>query len=246
MAIQANPEPVTHTIKSEDIKDPLMEIPQVGVLRSTHPTSYSSADEYVGDVPSSPDFEETESISQPQDISLEMMQQMLQDRLQPQQQAEVPKEPSTPVGFEQFSQDFEKYLGVPLQEAVETVKQLQAYQYQQEYQNKVQKIASVWGVSNEEATQRMALVDSRYRQLSPEAQQVLLLDPLKGAQLLYQQIEQEQQVNVPRLDRSQVQQTVATKPKGSFSRAELAAMSDAEYRARQKEIIYAYNNGLVY
>lgn len=162
---------------------------------------------------------------------------------------DTPAQQEVAPGFEQFKKDFETYLGMPLESTVQMVQQLQQFQVQQTAETRLRQIADEWGVNRTEAEARMQTVDERFRKLDPQTRAILSQNPIKGAQLIWQQLEREaymREPNVPTLDRSGTGDRTVQRPKGSFTKADIAAMDNETYRRMQPAILDAYRRGLVF
>lgn len=165
----------------------------------------------------------------------------------------VPATPTEPVvetqeqGYEDFAKQFEKYMGVPLAEAQATVQELTQFRQQVSIDQQMTSLANDWGVSRQEAEVRLSDVKERFGKLSQVTQNTLAADPVKSSQLIWAKLEQERtqkQQGIPTFDKSGTRRP-PTLPRGAISKAEIAAMSNTEYQARQDEILTAYASGLV-
>lgn len=278
MATKNNEQPVTHVVDATTMKDPVGDnnavLSQVQQLFGETPPketirrapiydnakgnneqvlredNNNVADRYSGDYDNefgtldlSVDGDTGEDRSSTIDVG-----EYLQPQQRPeQQQTEQPIEQDP--GFDRFKQDFERYLGMPLEQTVQMVQGLQQFQVEQTTETRLRQIADEWGVNRSEAMARMNKVDERYRALDQTTREILAKNPIRGAQLIWQQLEKEaytSQPNIPNLDRSKTDRRAVEKPRGSFTKGEIAAMSNDEYRRRQGEILNAYAQGLVF
>lgn len=215
----------------------LTQEPELGTAPVEDPRTNQPRIGHLGDQPTADDLD----LSDPSDEA-----ELLGETLEP--ATVVPEELPTDAGFEQFAQQFEKYMGVPLTEAQATVQQLQQFQQQVAYERQMSSLANDWGISTQEADTRLADVRQRFSKLSPVTQETLAKDPVRAAQLIWQKLETEKmqrQTNVPKFDTSGTRRP-PTMPRGAISKAEIQQMSNDEYQRRQPEILDAYAKGLVY
>lgn len=148
-------------------------------------------------------------------------------------------------GYEQFSNDFRKFTGIDLQNAVQLVGQLQAWQVQQQVKQQESELQQSWGVQGDEFKQRLEAVRTRFKSLPKDLQ--YRLDNPMGAQLIWAKLQQEEQAKqkqVPRFDRTGVQGSVGT-PKHMYTQQQILNMSNDDYEKQASRIAYAYKNGLV-
>jgi hypothetical protein len=147
--------------------------------------------------------------------------------------------------MEAFEKAFQAKYGVELGEAISAVKEVQTFREQQVVRDQTNQIASTWGVSYEEAESRLNQVRERFSKYDPQKQAALSIDPMKGAQLIWNQLEKERNSRqAPGFDRTKAPY-VPQQGVPSFTYTELAAMSPQEYEAKQEDIINAYRLGLV-
>lgn len=163
-------------------------------------------------------------------------------------QEESKQEPQTTPEYKKFEEDFKKYLGLDLKEAIQTVQELQSFKQQQIIDSQKQQLKQTWGVSDDEFDYRMKLVLDRFSKYSPDMQ--ARLDNLEGAQLIWAKIQQEQlrsksNKQVPSLDKATTTIPNPGSNKYLFTREQIAKMSNDEYARNADKIAYAFANGLV-
>ena len=151
--------------------------------------------------------------------------------------------------FKKFAEDFEKYMGMPIeqfkasqQEAIQYVNQVKAEQAKVEA---TKLLSNEWGVEATEVESRLEQVQERFNKYPEDMRK--RLDSVEGAKLIWAKIEQESasrlNKQVPQFQRSRSQSTAS--PKAMFTQAEIDKMSPDVYARNADRILRAYQLGLV-
>ena len=167
---------------------------------------------------------------------------MLED---PQPTQEQQPDQQTQFQLDQFEQAFKAKYGVDLAEAVKSVQEVQTYRQQQVITQQEQQVAQAWGVSADEAEARLNAVRERFSKYDPQKQATLSLDPIRGALLIWQQLERENMGRqAPAFDRTRGAYIQQSGPK-RYTQAEIQNIPQEQYVAEMDNIINAYRLGLV-
>lgn len=192
--------------------------------------------------------EEVEEVPSVNGISLDDLN--TEDEVEDLQEAPVSQEPEKPLGFEEFSQNFKKYLGMDLKQAQAMIAELQGFRVQTLVEKQQSQLKGKWGEAYDE---RFNQVKEYYAKLPVEKQRAL--DNVEGAELIWAKIERD--ANAARNSRTpQVpnyvsgrttssQQRVSTGNKSVLQYSDIVNMSPQEYRMRQQEIQSAFDEGRV-
>jgi hypothetical protein len=159
-------------------------------------------------------------------------------------------QPEKPIGYEEFANNFKKYLGIDLEQAKLMVAELQGFRVQTLVEKQQSQLKSKWG---DDYDNRFNAVKEYYSKLPQDKQQAL--DNVEGAELIWAKIERDQQAQrqnrtpqVPnfvsgRTTSAQTRTSTGNKP--VFQYSDIVNMSPSEYRARQQEIQSAFDEGRV-
>jgi hypothetical protein len=166
------------------------------------------------------------------------------------EQTETATEEEKPVGYEQFSKDFEKYLGINLEGAKALLAELQTFRVETLVEKQQAQLKSKWGGDYEA---RFESVKEYFAKLPPAKQQAL--DNVEGAELIWAKIERDQASaranstpNVPNYVSGRTATTtqrISTGNKAVLNYSDIVNMSPSEYRARQVEIQKAFEENRV-
>lgn len=174
--------------------------------------------------------------------------ELLQDFLTPQQQEQPQQTEEVPdKEYTAFAEQFQKYMGINLQDAVATFNELQQFRTEQAVERQLNAVAQQWGVERTEAEARLQQVRERFSKLDPQTQDILARDQVRATQLIWSQLEREQvakQQRVPAFDRNS-QQRPSTLPPGVLLKSQIDAMSESEYKQNLPLITQAYATGKV-
>lgn len=162
----------------------------------------------------------------------------------------VPQEPEKPVGYEEFAKNFQKYLGIDLEQAKQMVAELQGFRVQTLVEKQQSQLKSKWGDSYDE---RFNAVKDYYAKLPADKQRAL--DNVEGAELIWAKIERDQTAarnsRTPQVPNfvsgrtTSAQARTVTGNKSVMQYSDIVNMSPQEYRARQAEIQLAFDEGRV-
>jgi len=147
--------------------------------------------------------------------------------------------------FEAFNNQLKEYFGITGDDLKAGIEEMQQYRQtlaEQKVQQQVNELKQAWGENYDQA---LAAVNERFLKLPANMQEAL--NNSQGAQLLYAQIQLEQQQqgsSVPQFDRPSLTGPAQTN-KFQFTQSQLDRMSESEYRKNNEAITYAYMNGLV-
>jgi hypothetical protein len=152
---------------------------------------------------------------------------------------EVVKPEEKPLGYDQFALDFKKHIGVDLEGAKAMLAELQAFRVETLIEKQQSVLKGKWGDSYDD---RFTQVKEYFQKLSPAKQQAL--DNPEGAELIWAKISSEQ-------SKTQESQTptntnrATTGNKQVLQYSDILAMTPKEYKAKQKEIQLAFDEGRV-
>lgn len=202
----------------------------------TEEPSTDKSEQQKPEVESNSDLPDLAELDLPEDLGLEA-------KTKEEENKEVPPE------FKKFAEDFEKYMGVSLdqfkasqQEAVNYVNQVKAEQAKVEA---TKLLASDWGVEASEVEGRLEKVQERFNKYPEDMRK--RLDSVEGAKLIWAKIEQEENARinkqVPQFQRSRGRSN--GQPKALFTQKEIENMSPEAYARNADRILRAYQMGLV-
>lgn len=154
---------------------------------------------------------------------------------------EAQAEPQVPVGFEDFSKQFEQYLGFDLKSAKSMIEELQGFRTQYNVEQQKNNLRNEWGG---EFDTRFQEVQQYFKTLPPAQQQAL--DNVDGAKLIWAKIAQQNQTrkpNVPTFVSSRG--SVPSGTKDTINYSDIVAMSPKDYKANSAAIEAAFAEGRV-
>lgn len=160
--------------------------------------------------------------------------------------------------FDQVSPElraqFEKETRLPYDKFLELVEQYNGsevkYNKQQEELQKYgviaarEQMANYWGVPYEEARDRIELVKKHFGNKLSEAE-LAKYDTHEGLDYLYLKAHKSLQKDVPQYNKGSSSPRVTNDQVPMFTKTQLQKMPEKEYRARQAEILKAFQLGLV-
>lgn len=149
--------------------------------------------------------------------------------------------------FEQFKSDFQKALGLPLDEARDLVQSLKQDAIKREINEQKYELSATWDVPVTEVDRRLAIVAKMWEKLPADKKQAY--DSTKGAQVLYTRYEQQQnKKGTAKGTQSTVKgsgKQSANKSGYSFTQQQIDAMDAATYSQNADAIMVAYAQGKV-
>jgi hypothetical protein len=154
--------------------------------------------------------------------------------------------PTNDPEFQAFSTQFQKYVGQPLPDVVNSINDIRQWKAQQTVKEQEQQVRGLWGnIDDTELNQRLGMVRERFNQLPPEVRH--LYDNPNGADLIYQRLMQETQMDVPSIDRPTTNQAGRTggTSRYQFVESEVQALPNAEYNKIVNEYTSAVAQGRV-
>lgn len=149
--------------------------------------------------------------------------------------------------FEQFKSDFQKALGLPLDEARNLVQSLKEDSIKRELNEQKYELSATWDVPVTEVDRRLAIVAKMWEKLPADKKQAY--DSTKGAQVLYTRYEQQQnKKGVTKGAQSSVKgsgKQAANKSGYSFTQQQIDNMDAPTYSQNADAIMVAYAQGKV-
>ena len=167
-----------------------------------------------------------------------------------QQQQQLPDQ----QGYNKFAQDFQQYLGFPINELGNYASQykqiatnLNELQSKQKYNESLNTLSQEWNLDLNQTKGRLKEIQDRWLMYPQDIRQKV--DGVEGAKLIWAKIQQEkmQAGGVPQFQTNSVPgvPSVGGNTGYMFTASQLERMPQDEYIARQNEILQAYQNGLV-
>lgn len=227
----------------DEIEQKLLQLDSQGTEDNINPTESEASTTNVEPQPVSTDESNSDSLPDlteldlPEDLGLEAKseEQKAQEKVAPE--------------FKKFAEDFEKYMGMPIdqfkasqQEAIEYVNQVKAERAKVEA---TKLLANEWGVDITEVEGRLEQVQKRFNKYPEDMRK--RLDSVEGAKLIWAKIEQENanrlNKQVPQFQRSRG--TATAQPKAMFKQSDIDKMSPEIYARNADRILKAYQLGLV-
>ncbi len=183
------------------------------------------------------------------DVDLSLFDEL--DKAQePEKTEESTDEEQVPPGFEKFSEDFKKYLGFDVKEAMTMVQELQTLKQELVVREQENSIKSAWNVDNDTYQERMNEVRAyaaNIQQKNPEM--FKKLDNVEGVKLIWAKIASEKQkgtkAQVPSIQQSGNKTPANAKSTFDFTYSQLQKMSRDEYAKNARRIESAFANGRV-
>jgi len=230
---EASPNEVT-----DETERKLLQLDSEGSTEApTEEPSAVDSEPQTPEVESKSDLPSLEQLDLPEDLGLEASKEKEEEK-------EVAPE------FKKFAEDFEKFMGVPLeqfkasqQEAVEYVNQVKAEQAKVEA---TKLLSNEWGIESTEVESRLERVQERFNKYPEDMRQ--RLDSIEGAKLIWAKIEQEENTRInkqaPAFQRSRGKSS-STGSKAVFTQREIDNMSPEVYARNADRILMAYQKGLV-
>lgn len=149
--------------------------------------------------------------------------------------------------FEQFKSDFQKALGLPLDEARNLVQSLKEDSIKREVNEQKYELSASWDVPVTEVDRRLAIVAKMWNKLPADRKQAY--DSTKGAQVLYTRYEQQQnKKGATKGTQSSVKgsgKQAANKSGYSFTQQQIDNMDAQTYSQNANAIMVAYAQGKV-
>lgn len=143
-----------------------------------------------------------------------------------------------------FREMFEKTFGIPPEDLKAELEQSRIEKQRSEAEKELNRLKDSWNVDDDGLSHRLELIKKRMEKLPDAARDAL--DNYEGINILWNAIVAESggAANpLPTYERNSVVTPQQARP--MFTREQLRAMSPQEYRQRNDEILYAYQNGLV-
>ena len=143
-----------------------------------------------------------------------------------------------------FKEMFEKTFGMPPEELRGEIEATRQEKQRLEAERQLSQLQKDWDVDEVTLSERLSLINERLGKLPEAARQAL--DNYEGINLIWNAIRAEapQGVTLPRYEKNSVAGGANTQ-RPLFTREELAKMPADEYRRRNDEILYAYQNNLI-
>lgn len=162
------------------------------------------------------------------------------------QQSPTADEVETPKALEEKYADLDDYFqhrfGVSLQDALQSVNELNQFRQQATVEKQQAVLRSEWGM---EYDNNMKVVMEKFKQLTPQEQAVY--DNVDGARRLYaEHLYQNPQAKRGYNQPARLRSDVTTDKPYDFKQSDILAMSPKDYHDRQEEITQAYVRGRVF
>lgn len=219
------------------------------IIKNAQQKLWDGVDEADGQVDTEPSSEESSEPSlETDEVDLSLFDEL--DKAEEPKADEEPAEEQAPPGFEKFAEDFKKYLGFDVKEAMTMVQELQTLKQEIVVREQENNIKSSWGVDDATYQERMNEVRkyaANIQQKNPEM--FKKLDNVEGVKLIWAKLEQEKRkgskAQVPSVQQSGNKTPATSKSAFDFTYSQLQKMSRDEYAKNANKIQRAFADGRV-
>lgn len=196
--------------------------------------------------------ETTEETSEPStnddEVDLSLFDEL--DKTEEPKAEETSEEEQTPPGFEKFSEDFKKYMGFDVKEAMTMVQELQNLRTELVVREQENSIKSSWGVDDATYQQRMKEVRDYATNIQKKNPEMFKkLDNVEGVKLIWAKLESEQRkaskAQVPSIQTSGNKTPAGSKSSFDFTYSQVQKMGREEYAKNAGRIQRAFAEGRV-